>query len=299
MTSSLGLPIENFLSSLDWLSNSHSSSPSAQNATNSCNACTSLSANCCVADSDLHQSIITGVARFHLACHQQLCFAPVSNETDVLSDISAVIGMEQDNIRIVLRTCESAGNLCLTIDETKMIKPVRTSQQQHMHMIHFTFPSVILVFQSRTAVSADSSEASTANAREQKKLDSLKEAVNKLREKDGTSATEQLSEQNQSLEDKEGVDLEQVFTDVLSKGAKMVMPPCFPYVTGAGGGEDAGNSSASHIAFVQACMRQETAISDALKQTEGWVHFARRKRMSVEHSPTKNGTKARRTSELL
>ncbi|KAI0561487.1 hypothetical protein FGB62_81g06 [Gracilaria domingensis] len=313
MSSTPGLPLDTFLQSLPWLSNSHCAPQSAQDATNSCNACTSVSANCCGVEADAHHGFISGVARFYISAHQQICFSPSVSNGAAVSDISAVIGVEQGKIRLVLRTDESAGNVCMTIDETHIVKPVQTSEQQNEHKIHFTLPFIILVFQNRAPVSADSSDAPAAKVGELKRFENLKEAVNKLRitgikstddkervdEQQSTSASEQLSEQKQSLEDKEGVALEHVFMNVISKGAHMVMPTCYPYVTGSEGDEDAGNSSALHKAFVEACMRQETAIRDSLKQAEGWVHFARRKRTSVEQSPTKNGARTQRTSELL
>jgi len=291
-----GLPLHKFLSTLDWVRDSHQVSDSSENSKeHACPTCSLTKPDSASDDVAISTDHLTGFASFRIGLRDVIAFAPPQSGQDALSSIPATISADDGKLRIALRASEHGPVHCFTANPRKIIDEPSLHNTGRRLRLDIAFPFVSLVFHRSRHAEQRQDASGSGDAR----FTAMRDAISELREL--PSSIDQMAEadtgENKELEfvslyDKEldrfrsgegyqDRDMCDIVSGFSWKAALMTVPQAFPY-TFQTGTLQTEQEEQCHVAFADAFLQLEVVRINLVQKAEACVQAAVGPKAKVE-----------------
>lgn len=310
-----GLPLERFISTLEWACDSHGSPPS----------CGETASNCVVCKRQLHNSTfdsegtddhLEGLAVFQVTRLHRLAFSPLADSAVPLSRIRATLSVSDGLLRIALYFAPNRWR-CLVLDTKKILEEPKIESTDKMLCLTLVFPFVSLSLERTREINQEVCEVQGESHVGELQFDAMRNAIIQLRNAHSNagphcatisgkmekgsfvSLFEKRLEQVSQQIDTGEVELRDGLLNFLVRGSAMVMPLGFPHRPPQSKFEGLNVDQSEQVLFFEAFLDHEIFLQAAMEQAAAWVRKATRACQEVQDIlVTKRETKQRQPQLL-
>lgn len=285
-----GLPLQKFLETLDWLSYTHQQKSTSSSKTSAqCSTCKPITSQSTSEDIKFSLDRVQCQVTFLIGVDHFISFSPTNNTKEALSHISAVLSIEDGELRLALTSKQGQNPICLKINTERIEGTPEVSETDDHITLSLKFQSLTIVFASRRVVAQQQPGEKTTSIKSSYK--NLREHIidmqlRRYRPSEGNdSGTISLLEKS-TMEAKKRLsrtnrDTSQQFTQFFGKAISFHMPDCFPYSHDSSSYARSVASQHNHIEFVNSFIEVEIT-HEALKEQLGKLWKVVDKRPSSE-----------------
>lgn len=289
-----GLPVEQFISTLEWATDSHGFPSSCGERASNCIVCKRQLHNS-TSDSDGTDDHLEGFAVFQVTRLHRLAFSPLADSAVPLSRIRATLSVFDGLLRIALFSASNRCK-CLVLDTEKILEEPKVERTEEMLCLLLVFPFVTLSFERTREINGEDCEAQGEPHVGELQFNTMRDTIIQLRNayssarpdyaihvvsdkmKDNrfVSLFEKRLEQVSQRIDTEKAELHDGFLNFLVRGSTMVMPLSFPYRPPQSKFEGLTVDQSKQMLFFEAFLDHEVFLRAAMEQAAAWVRKAAR-----------------------